>query len=408
MDKKIMAHLILNERVVNMEASATLAMAQAARDLAASGIDVANLSTGEPDFPTPAIIREIAKKTLDQGKTHYVPVRGIKPMIEAMQKKFLRDQKVSYAPDEVMCTVGGKSAIWLALLALVNPGDEVIICAPFWVSYKEQIRLLGGVPKIVQCHAHNNFMPDAHDIARAINKKTKAIIINSPNNPSGGVISQSQLESLAEALRGTDVFLLSDEIYERLLFDGHQHISPASLNADMRERTIVISGVSKAYAMTGFRVGVVAGIKPLIAAMEKLQGQDTTCLPEFIQASAAFALLESEPVQAEIDRMLISYTERRDFGLSLFSRWPKVQVFKPQGAFYLWVDFSAYMGHSIGQQKLNDDVDLATRMLKEAHVSSVPGSSFGAPGYLRFSIASAKDTIEKAYQRVDGWLKEAC
>lgn len=400
-----MAQVILNTRVKNMEASATLGMAQAARELAASGVDVASLSTGEPDCATPAVICEVAKKSLDQGRTHYVPVRGIKSMITAMQIKFLRDQKVSYAPDEVMCTVGGKSAIWLALQALINEGDEVIICAPFWVSYKEQIRLVGGVPVIVHCAQQNNFMPQGEAIAQVITSKTKAIIINSPNNPSGGVISRLQLESIAHILKGTDIFVISDEIYERLLFDTNEHISPASLSADMRDRTIVISGVSKAYAMTGWRVGVVAAPKPVIAAMEKLQGQDTTCLPEFIQDAAAFALEESEQVQQAMKAMLNAYRTRRELGLSLFSSWPQVTVFKPQGAFYLWVDFSAYMGQMVAGRRVVDDIDFATRMLKEAHTSSVPGTSFGEPGFLRFSIASAPQTIEKAYQRINAWLQ---
>jgi aspartate aminotransferase len=401
----IMAKLVLNNRVKNMEASATLGMAQAARELAAQGVDVAMLSTGEPDFATAQIICDVAKHSLDQGHTHYVPVRGTKSMISAMQEKFLRDQKVCYAADEVMCTVGGKSAIWLALQTLINEGDEVIICAPFWVSYKEQIRLAGGVPIVINCKAEHDFMPSGAEISSAISKKTKAIILNSPNNPSGGVISRAQLESIAQVLHGTDIFLISDEIYEKLLFDNNEHISPASLNADMRERTIVISGVAKAYAMTGWRVGVVASVKPVICAMEKLQGQDTTCLPEFIQDAAAFALRENDAVKAVIGHMLDAYVKRREFGLLLFSSWPKVNVFKPKGAFYLWVDFSAYMGTAIKGKKILDDIDFATRMLKEAHVSSVPGTPFGAPGFVRFSIASAQSTIEEAYHRINAWLQ---
>lgn len=399
-----MSDLSLSSRVHHMKPSATLGMAQAARELADAGVDVVVMSAGEPDFATPKAICEVGKASIDQGKTHYVPVQGTKSMIRAMQEKFLRDQKVSYGADEVMCTVGAKSAILMALEALIDDGDEVIIFAPYWVSYMAQIRLAGGVPVVISCRSEDGFMPHGNDLARAITKKTKAVILNSPNNPSGGVISKGQLEGLAQVLRGTKIWLISDEIYEKLLFDGHKHYSPASLSDDMRERTIVISGASKAYAMTGWRVGVVAGNKNIIAGMTKLQGQETTCLPEFIQDAAAFAIRESDVVKDELNKMLLAYKERRDASLPLFEKLPHVKVFMPKGAFYIWADFSYYVGKSVGSQKVMDDIDLATRMLKEAHVACVPGTPFGGPGFLRFSIASSKKDIEKACQRINKWL----
>jgi aspartate aminotransferase len=396
--------LTLSNRMNSIKPSATLAMAQAARDLAKKGVDIAMLSTGEPDCSTPSIIRDVAKQSLDQGKTHYVPVRGTKNMLEAMCLKFLRDQKVSYRDSEVMCTVGGKSAIWLALQALISEGDEVILCSPYWVSYKEQVLLAGGRPVFIECKPENNFMPAAADLAKAITKKTKVVILNSPNNPTGGVISHAQMQSLCELLHKEDIWLISDEIYEKLLFDDNVHISPVSINQDMKNRTIVISGVSKAYAMTGFRVGVVAGPAKIIAIMEILQGQDATCLPEFIQDAAAFALKEDEPVKEAIASMLKTYQIRLNKGISLFGSWPKVKLLRPQGAFYLWVDFSAYIGQKIANKIVLDDIDLAMRMLAEAHVSSVPGSAFGAPSYLRFSIASSMESIIKAHERIYAWL----
>lgn len=396
--------LKLSNRVQSMQPSATLGMAQAARELADSGVDVVILSAGEPDFETPKAISEVAKRSIDEGKTHYVPVRGTKNMIAAMQKKFLRDQGISYSFDEVMCTSGAKSAILMSLEAVVEDGDEVIIFAPYWVSYMEHVRMVRGVPVVVECHESDDFMPSSQALKAAITTKTKAIILNSPNNPSGGVISEKQLHEIADVLKGTDIWLISDEIYEKLLFDGAKHHSPAAVSDDMRERTIVISGASKGYAMTGWRVGVMAGNKAIISALNKLQGQQVTCLPEFIQDASAFALNENAEIQGEISSMLSAYKERRDLGISLFKDVPHVKVFKPKGAFYLWVDFSYYLGKKIGNNLIKDDIELATLMLKEAHVASVPGTPFGAKGFLRFSIASSLTDIKKALVRIKDWL----
>lgn len=399
-----MSNLSLSNRVVSMKPSATLGMAQAARELADQGVDVVVMSAGEPNFETPEAIVAVGCASMKNGKTHYAPVRGTKAMVAAMQEKFLRDQKISYSAEEVMCTVGAKAAILLALEAVVNDGDEVIIFAPFWVSYEEQVRLAGGVPVIVTCDARDNFMPSGDALKRAITPKTKAVILNSPNNPTGGVISKSQLEGLASALNGTSIWLISDEIYEKLLFDDAIHISPASLNDDMRRRTLVISGASKGYAMTGWRVGVVAGPKVIVDSMVKLQGQQTTCLPEFIQDATAYALKEDQTIRAEIQKMCDAYGKRRDVALTLFGKLPHVAVFKPTGAFYIWVNMSHYVGKSLRGHIVKDDVDLATRMLREAHVASVPGTPFGGPGFLRFSIASSIDDIQRAAERIAQWL----
>lgn len=400
-----MTELLIAKNVRRMVPSATLAMAAAARELADAGVDVVSLSAGEPDFATPASICEIGKAGIDKGKTHYVAVRGIKSMISALQYKFERDQGVSYKPSEVMCTVGAKAAIMMALHSIIEEGDEVIVFAPYWVSYWEQICLLGGIPKVVKCKAEHDFMPMGEDLRRAISPKTKAIILNSPNNPSGGVISLKQLQEIAEVLSGTGIWVVSDEIYEKLLFDGVKHYSPAKINEDMRRRTIVVSGASKGYAMTGWRVGFAAGDQAIITAMGNLQGQETTCLPEFIQDAAVYALREDSEISAQIQHMTKAYAHRRSLFLRLFLALPELKIFKPQGAFYVWVDFSAYIGRIIAGLKLNDDLELATRMLKEAHVAAVPGTPFGAPGFMRFSIASAESDIEKAFERISTWLR---
>lgn len=400
-----MTELSISKRVRHMAPSATLAMAAAARELADEGIDIATLSAGEPDFATPQAICEIAKASIDQDKTHYAPVRGTKAMISALQEKFLRDQKVAYAPDEVMCTVGAKAALMMALTTVVEEGDEVILCAPFWVSYREQVNLLGGIPVIIQCKQENNFMPTGDQIARAISAKTKAIIINSPNNPSGGVISKEQLLELATVVKNTAIWIISDEIYEKLLFNNSVHFSPAALSADMRTRSIVISGASKGYAMTGWRVGFVGAPKKIISAMGNLQGQETTCLPEFIQDAAVYALRENNAMKAQIEHMRRAYDDRRMLFLRLFAPLSHIKIFQPQGAFYVWADFSYYVHKTIAQKIIESDMDLAIRMLKEAHVACVPGSPFGVSGFLRFSIASSAVEIEKAFVRIARWLE---
>lgn len=400
-----MSTLSLSKLLSNAKPSATLAMAQSARDLQNRGLDIAVMSAGEPDLPTPPYIYEKAIEAIKNGKTHYSPVRGNPHMIEAMKEKFARDQKVSYETSEVMCTVGAKSAIMMALKAIVNPRDEVIIFAPYWVSYYEQVLLAQGIPVVVNCQKENEFMPTKKDILQAVTPNTKAIILNSPNNPTGAVISKNCLIDLADILHDTSIWVISDEIYEKLLFDNEVHYSPASLSSDMKERTIVISGVSKAYAMTGWRVGVVAANKEVIKAMAVLQGQETTCLPDFIQEAASYALLEDNKVKEFIKEAVSSYKERRDLGLELASQIPHIDIFKPKGAFYLWIDFSYYIGKAIKERKIKDDMDLSMRILNEAHVALVAGTPFGGKNYLRLSTASSSSDIQKCFSRLQNWLK---
>lgn len=400
-----MNDLSLNKRIENMKPSATLAMAALARSLHDDGIDIISLTAGEPDFDTPRSIIDAGKAALDAGKTHYTPVRGTKGIINGLKEKFKRDQGVSYTSSEVMCSVGAKSAILMALKALLEEGDEVIIFAPYWVSYVEQVRLCGGTVVVVPCKPENNFMPTLESIRAAITPRTKAMILNTPNNPSGAVATMEHLAVISEALKDSSIWLISDEIYEKLIYDDIKHVSPCAINDDMRKRTIVISGASKGYAMTGWRVGFVAGQEKIITAMANLQGQDTTCVSEFIQDATAFALWEGPELKADLLRMKEAYMSRRELSLAGFQTLlPKVKIFKPQGAFYLWADFSAYIGETIKGKAIIDDLDLAMRMIKEAHVASVPGTPFGSPGYVRFSIASSMSDIERAIQRLSTWL----
>lgn len=398
--------LSLSERVLKLSSSATIAMKSKAKSLQDSGVRVLDLSAGEPDFETPKLIVEAAKKALDKGVSRYTPGRGTDALVKAMQFKFERDQGVRYEASQVLSTVGAKAAVAMALDAVVSYGDEVIVLSPYWVSYPEMVRLAGGTPVFVSAGFEQGFVPNIDDIRRAITKKTKAVLLNTPGNPSGVVLDQSWLTQLMGLLEGSDIWLLSDEIYEHLVFDGKKHVSPASLSQDAYERTVVITGASKGYAMTGWRVGFVGGPKLIIDAMLKLQGQLYSCVAAICQAAAEYALYEDAALVREIEQMRDAYQARRDVALSLLSSFEGVRCAKPFGAFYVLPDFSSVIGKKVrGKTVVNDD-DLAMRLLMEAHVATVAGSAFGAPNCLRLSLASAQSEIEEGLARIKSWLLE--
>ncbi|NBV76523.1 MAG: aminotransferase class I/II-fold pyridoxal phosphate-dependent enzyme, partial [Methylococcaceae bacterium] len=325
-----------------------------AKVLQDQGISIISMGAGEPDFETPSCIIDAVKRALDKGVNRYTGVRGTDELIAAMQLKFERDQKVRYEPTEVISTVGAKMAIAMAIEAVAGPGDEVIVIAPYWVSYPEQIKLAGATPVITSSTISS--------IKKAITPHTKAIIVNSPNNPTGEVLPESYLRELCDLLVGTGIWLISDEIYEHLVFDGRKHVSPASLSDDARSRTLIITGASKGYAMTGWRVGFAAGPQKLVAAIAKLQEQRYTCIAAVTQAAAAFALREPAELTAEIEKMRVSYQDRRDRLVQYLKNIPQIKCTAPQGTFYALLDFSEVM---------KDDETLASRLLTEAHVATV-------------------------------------
>ncbi len=390
-----MSLLTLNERVLKLGSSATLAMKARAKALTDRGISVMTLSAGEPDFDTPQVIKEAAKKALDKGISRYTGVRGSDDLIHAMRIKFERDQKVRYDASQVLSTVGAKSAISQAIDALIGAGDEVIVFSPYWVSYTELISLAGGTPVLVHASKEQGYVPTPEQLRAAITPRTKAIILNSPNNPSGAVFSEAALRGLMDVVKDSKIWVISDEIYEHLLFDNVKHVSPASFSDDAYSRTLVITGASKAYAMTGWRVGVVGGPKELVGAMVKLQEQRYTCIATVAQAACAYALLEPPEVKAEIEKMRQAYEMRRNKTLEIVASMPGVTCFKPQGAFYVLLDFSSIT---------KDDQVLADRLLDEAHVALVAGSAFGVPGTVRMSLASSMETITEGLTRIRKWL----
>ncbi len=383
-------------RVNEMRESAILRMARLTRELRARGADIVALTLGEPDFDTPEIIRRAACIALEDGYTHYPPVPGLPELREAIAEKLRRDNGLDYGQQGVLVTAGAKQALANAILALVNPGDEVILPAPYWNAYDILVELAGGVPVVVPGDAARGFQPDVAHIAERVTDRSRLIILNTPCNPSGAVFSREVLASLAEIVRAHPrLMIISDEIYEHILYDGARHVSIGSLPG-MLERTITINGFSKAYAMTGWRLGYAAAVPELCVAMTKLQGAFTAGVNAFSQKAAVTALKEGA---AEVERMRREYERRRALMLRLLQEVPGISLQAPAGAFYMLPDVSALLANAAGGLP-RDDLALAEWLLLEHGVATVPGSAFAAPGTLRLSFATSEDNIRKGVSRL--------
>lgn len=395
----------LSERIKKLAPSATLAMAAKTKELQDKGIKIVSLAAGEPNFSAPRLVIEASHAALDAGADHYTAVRGTDELVAVMIAKFARDQKVKYSAQEVLSTVGSKGALSLALDAIIDPGDEVIIFSPYWATYPELVKLSGGVPVEVKCSKENNYAPLAEDLKAALSSKTKAVMLNSPNNPTGAVYSKECLSSLMSVLEESGIWVISDEIYEHLVFNEHKHVSPAALSADARERTLVISGVAKSYAMTGWRVGVVGGPKLLVDALVKLQSQRYTCVTTIAQAAAACAFGANPEMYAEVEKMRKAYENRGQLLMEMTKNMPAgMSCSQPEGAFYSLIDVSFLQGREHRGAVITSDLDVALRLLAEAHVSVVAGSPFGAPGMIRMSLAASEADIKEGLSRMLQWL----
>jgi len=391
----------LSDTVLNLEESATLKMSQMARDLKAQGKDVISLSIGEPDFDTPEFIREAAKKALDDGYTHYTPVPGLMELRKAICNKLKRDNELSYDPSQIVVSNGAKQTIYNICQALINPGDEVIIFAPYWVSYEAIVKLAGGVPVILSAGVESDFKVSASDLAAAITPKTKFVLFSSPSNPTGSLYTQSELKSIADVLADEKhVFVVSDEIYEYIVFSG-KHYSIAQ-NANIYDRTIVVNGMSKGFAMTGWRLGYMAGPKFLAEACNKIQGQVTSGANAFGQKAAAIAL-EADP-KAVTEDMMKTFLKRRDMVLSELEKIEGMKLSIPQGAFYIFPDCSAFFGKTYDSKKINDSDDLAEALLLGANVATVDGAAFGAPNCIRISYAASEEVLMEACRRIQSFF----
>ena len=390
----------LSDRLNRLAPSATLAMSQKSNEMKAQGIDVINMSVGEPDFMTPDHIKEAGKKAIDENYSKYSPVPGYMDLRKAISEKLAKENHLTYAPQETIVGTGGKQGVCNAILALVNPGDEVIIPAPYWVSYPQMVKLAGGTPVTLRTPLSNDFKLTPDQLEAAITPKTKMLILCSPSNPTGSVYTQEELNALAKVvLAHDDLFVLSDEIYEHINYVGFS----ASIAAypSMKERTIICNGVSKAYAMTGWRLGWVAAPEWIIKGMNKLQGQYTSGTCDVSQR-AAFAAYTSP--QDCVEEMRKAFERRRDLIVSLAREIPGLEVNVPQGAFYLFPFCSSFFGKKYGDYVIKTSTDFALYLLQEAHVATVAGDAFGEPDGFRMSYATSDDNIREALRRI----KEAC
>lgn len=390
----------LSDRLERLAPSATLAMSQKSNEMKAQGINVINMSVGEPDFDTPEHIKEAGKKAIDDNFSKYSPVPGYLDLREAISEKLSHENGLNYSAQEIIVGTGGKQGVCNSILALVNPGDEVIIPAPYWVSYPQMVKLAGGVPVAVRTAFENNFKITAGQLEKAITPKTKMIILCSPSNPTGSIYSQEELDELAKVvLNHPDLYVLSDEIYEHINYIG-KHASIASCHG-MRERTIICNGVSKAYAMTGWRLGWVAAPAWIVKGLNKLQGQYTSGTCDVSQIAAIAAYNSSQECVSE---MREAFKRRRDLIVKLARDISGLEVNIPTGAFYLFPKCSSFFGKSDGTRTIKNSTNFTLYLLEEAHVATVAGDAFGEPDGFRMSYATSDENIQEALKRI----KNAC
>ena len=392
----------LSDRLNRLAPSATLAMSQKSSEMKAKGVDVINMSVGEPDFMTPEPIKEAGKKAIDDNFSKYSPVPGYPALRNAISKKLKAENGLDYAASEIIVGTGGKQGVCNAIMALVNPGDEVIIPAPYWVSYPQMVKLAGGNPVIISAGIEQDFKITAAQLEASITPKTKMIILCSPSNPTGSVYTKAELDELAKVvISHKDVFVLSDEIYEHINYIG-KHASIAAC-PNMKERTIICNGVSKAYAMTGWRLGWVAAPEWIVKGLNKLQGQYTSGTSSVSQM-AALAAYEGD--QQCVEDFRKAFQRRRDLIVNLAKDIPGLEVNIPQGAFYLFPKCSSFFGKSNGKYTINNSTDLAMYLLEEGHVATVGGDDFGSPDCFRMSYATSDDNIKEALQRIKDALSK--
>jgi aspartate aminotransferase len=386
----------LSDRVKSLSVSQTLAMAQKSRELKAKGIDIISLSLGEPDFNTPDYIKEAAKKAIDDNYSKYPPVPGYTDLREAISKKFKVENGINYSPDQIIVSAGGKHSLINVILSLVNPGDEVIILAPYWVSYYDQVVIAEGKPVVIKTTIENNFKISAEQLEASVTSKTRLIIFNSPSNPTGMVYSRSEMEKIARVIEKHDgVFVISDEIYEHIIFTG-EHVSLASFDF-IYDRVITVNGVSKGYAMTGWRIGYIGAPLWIAKACNKLQGQFTSGVCSIAQR-AALAAIQGTGESQKI--MKAAFLRRRDLICGLLREIKGIKVSIPEGAFYVMPDVSSYFGKTDGETKITNSDDLALFLLDKARVATVGGDAFGAPECLRISYATSDDLLIEAVKRI--------
>jgi aspartate aminotransferase len=396
----------LAERMKLISDSITLAVSAKATAMKKEGIDVVGFGAGEPDFDTPAFIKEVAKAALDKGQTKYTPTPCLPELKAAIAAKFNAENGLPYKPEQISTGAGGKHCLYMAFMAVLNPGDEVIIPAPYWVSYPEQVKLAGGVPRFIHGQESAGFKITPQQLAQAITPRTKIFLINSPSNPGGHAYTPAELKALADVVaKHPQVIVFSDEIYEKLVFDGLKSVSFATLHPDLIERTLTFNCHSKSFAMTGWRVGYVGGPKTAIDAINKLQSQMTSHITSFTQLAAAAALTDPRGAES-IEHMRKQFEKRGKHMWERLTALPKITCVRPQGAFYAFPNVSAYFGKTAGGKKITDAISFSAALLEQNHVAVVPGNDCGFDTHVRFSFATSLEQIDKGIDRVAEFLKK--
>lgn len=392
----------ISKRALAVPPSATMAVTVRAKQLKAQGVDIVSYGAGEPDFDTPEYIKEAVFVAIKDGKTGYTATPGIPELREAIADKLRKENNLDYDSSQVIVNVGAKHSVYETMQAILDDGDEVIMVAPYWVTYPEAIKLAGGKAVVVETKPENQYKLTAEELKAAITPKTVALLLNSPNNPGGFTYSRDELKAIADALVGTDIMVVSDEIYEKLVYDGTEFNSFASISADAFERTITINGFSKAYAMTGWRLGYTAGPKEIIAAMSRLQGHMTQNPVSFVQYAALEAFNDAG---GEVEKMRVQFEKRAAHMAKRLDSIDGIDCPKPTGAFYCFPDVSSFYGKTIGGVEIKDSMDFAQTLLEQANVALVPGGPFGCDNNVRLSFACSMAEIDKGLDRIEKWLK---
>ncbi len=393
----------LADRVKNISPSPTLAIDARAKRMIAAGEKVINFGAGEPDFDTPAHIKEAAIAAIQKGMTRYTPVAGTVELREAIVQKLKADNGLEYKPEQIVVSVGAKHSLYNAMQVLLQPGDEVILPAPYWVTYLEQIKLAGAVPVIVQTRQENGFKLTAEELLSVVSPRTKMVVINTPGNPTGAVYTKEELVELGKVIEEHGLVVISDEIYEKLIYDGCEHVSIASLSPALKEQTVVINGMSKAYAMTGWRIGYAVAPTEVARAMVDLQSHSTSNPTSIAQAASVAALTGT---QEPLKQMVAEFWRRRDYMLQRLNAIPGISCNKPNGAFYLFPSIAGYIGRQYKGRRINGASDLAGLLLDEVKVAVVPGVAFGDDRCFRLSYATSMENIVEGLNRIEQFFSQ--
>jgi aspartate aminotransferase len=395
--------LRISDKISKIAPSITLAIDAKLKQMLADGIKVYGFGAGEPDFDTPKYIRDAAVEAIEKGFTRYTAAQGTLDLRKAVCSKMQRDHGLEYNPNQIIASSGAKHSLSNTFAAILNPGDEVIVPVPYWVSYTEIIKLNDGVPVLVDTKIENNFKMTKEELLAAITSKTKAILINTPNNPTGSIYTEKELKDIAEVAVANNLFVVSDEIYEQLVYDGKKHVSIAQLGEDIKELTIVINGMSKAYAMTGWRLGYACGDEKIIKAMSSVQSHAVSHPNSITQYAGTVAL---NGPQDDVHNMVEQFAKRRTYMYQRLSKMEGLKCLMPDGAFYIYVDITHYMNKQLCGQTIKSSLDFAQILLEQGHVAVIPGAAFGTDNFIRLSYATSMETIEKGLDTFESFIKE--